>query len=84
MSDERAGFDLAKFYDEPDWSGLAPFVGIPTTAGTGSEVTRVMVISDTDRDVKMMFASRYCLAVAAIVDPLLTVAMPKRLTARGG
>ncbi|MBL8798380.1 MAG: iron-containing alcohol dehydrogenase [Planctomycetia bacterium] len=61
-----------------------PLIAVPTTAGTGSEVTRVMVITDTDRDVKMMFASRSCLAAAAIVDPVLTLGMPKGLTAAVG
>jgi alcohol dehydrogenase class IV len=61
-----------------------PLICVPTTAGTGSEVTRVMVITDTVRDVKMMFASRHCLAAAAIVDPVLTVKMPKSLTAPVG
>jgi alcohol dehydrogenase class IV len=61
-----------------------PVIAVPTTAGTGSEVTRVMVITDTDRDVKMMFASRHCLCAAAIVDPALTLSMPKALTAAVG
>jgi alcohol dehydrogenase len=59
-------------------------VAVPTTAGTGSEVTRVMVITDTERDVKMMFASRHCLCAAAIVDPALTLSMPQPLTAAVG
>jgi alcohol dehydrogenase class IV len=61
-----------------------PVVAVPTTAGTGSEATRVMVITDTDRDVKMMFASRHCLCAAAIVDPALTLSMPPGLTAAVG
>ena len=61
-----------------------PVVAVPTTAGTGSEVTQVMVITDTQRDVKMMFASRYCLCAAAIVDPALTLSMPQGLTASVG
>ncbi len=61
-----------------------PVIAVPTTAGTGSEVTRVMVITDTERDVKMMFASRHCLCAAAIVDPVLTLSMPRSLTAAVG
>jgi alcohol dehydrogenase len=61
-----------------------PVIAVPTTAGTGSEVTRVMVITDTERDVKMMFASRHCLCAAAIVDPTLTLSMPPSLTAAVG
>jgi alcohol dehydrogenase class IV len=61
-----------------------PVIAVPTTAGTGSEVTRVMVITDTERDVKMMFASRHCLCAAAIVDPALTLSMPRGLTAAVG
>jgi alcohol dehydrogenase len=61
-----------------------PVIAVPTTAGTGSEVTRVMVITDTERDVKMMFASRHCLCAAAIVDPALTLSMPPALTAAVG
>jgi alcohol dehydrogenase class IV len=61
-----------------------PVVAVPTTAGTGSEATRVMVITDTERDVKMMFASRNCICAAAIVDPELTYSMPPGLTAAVG
>jgi alcohol dehydrogenase class IV len=75
----------------PEWIGMEkiprggpPVIAVPTTAGTGSEVTRVMVITDSDRDVKMMFASRFCVCAAAIVDPVLTLGMPKALTAAVG
>lgn len=61
-----------------------PIIAVPTTAGTGSEVTRAMVITDTARDVKMMIASRHCLCAAAIVDPELTLSMPPALTAAVG
>lgn len=61
-----------------------PVIAVPTTAGTGSEVTRVMVLTDTERDVKMMIASRHCVCAAAIVDPELTLSMPPGLTAAVG
>jgi alcohol dehydrogenase class IV len=54
----------------------APIIAIPTTAGTGSEVTRFTIITDTARDVKMLIVSDYIMPQAAIVDPLLTLSMP--------
>jgi hypothetical protein len=46
-----------------------PFVVIPTTAGTGSEVTKVAVIADPDNDVKLPFAEEQFLPQLAILDP---------------
>lgn len=54
----------------------APIIAVPTTAGTGSEVTRFTIITDTSRDVKMLIVSDYVMPQAAIVDPLLTPTMP--------
>lgn len=62
----------------------APLVAIPTTAGTGSEATKVAVITDTDRDVKMMILSANLLPTAALVDYELSVSMPPALTAAVG
>lgn len=81
---KRAGFDLAQFYNEPDWSGLAPFVAIPTTAGTGSEVGRSSVITlDVTRRKGVIFHPEL-LAKLVILDPELTVNLPPKLTAATG
>ncbi|HUK07633.1 MAG TPA: iron-containing alcohol dehydrogenase [Stellaceae bacterium] len=61
-----------------------PLVAIPTTAGTGSEVTRFTVITDTERDEKMLIMGLACCPAAAIVDYELTFSMPWRLTADTG
>jgi len=61
-----------------------PLVAIPTTAGTGSEVTRFTVITDTGTDEKMLIAGLACCPLAAIVDYELTLSMPLRLTADTG
>lgn len=62
----------------------APVIAIPTTAGTGSEATKVAVISDTERNVKMMMLDRHLLPVAALVDYELSLTMPQALTAHVG
>jgi len=64
-------------------SGL-PIVAIPTTAGTGSEATRVAVITDTDTQEKMLCMGLGLMPVAALVDYELTLTMPYRLTADTG
>jgi alcohol dehydrogenase class IV len=61
-----------------------PIIAIPTTAGTGSEVTRFTVITDTATDEKMLIAGLACCPTAAIVDFELTLTMPLRLTADTG
>jgi alcohol dehydrogenase class IV len=62
----------------------APLVAIPTTAGTGSEVTKVCVITDTERNVKMMMLDRHFLPAVALVDYEVTLTMPAALTAHVG
>lgn len=62
----------------------ALLIAIPTTAGTGSEVTKVTVITDTERNVKMMLSSACILSSVAIVDPLLSLTTPPHLTAAVG
>jgi alcohol dehydrogenase class IV len=59
-------------------------LAIPTTAGTGSEVTRFTVITDSETDEKMLIAGASLVPNAAIVDFELTMSMPARLTADTG
>ncbi len=59
-------------------------LAIPTTAGTGSEVTRFTVITDVEREEKLLLAGDTLLPSAAVVDYELTLTMPARLTADTG
>ncbi|HEV2275472.1 MAG TPA: iron-containing alcohol dehydrogenase [Acidobacteriaceae bacterium] len=61
-----------------------PHIAIPTTAGTGSEVSRFTVISDSVHGEKMLIAGSALLPSAAVVDYELTLSMPQRLTADTG
>jgi alcohol dehydrogenase class IV len=62
----------------------APLIAIPTTAGTGSEVTQFTIITDTTRDVKMLIASPNVMPRVALVDPMMTLLMPQGITAGTG
>ncbi len=62
----------------------APLIAIPTTAGTGSEVTQVVIITDAARNVKMLITTPFVIPRVAVVDPLLTLSCPRGLTATIG
>jgi alcohol dehydrogenase class IV len=81
---KRPGLDFSRFYDEKDWSGLAPFVAMPTTAGTGSEVGRSSVITLESTHRKAVLFHPDLLAKLVILDPELTVGLPPGLTAATG
>ena len=76
-SDDLSQFAGAEVLEKP----LKPFLVIPTTAGTGSEVTLVAVISDTEKNLKLAFTSQYLLPDVAILDPRMTMTLPPKLTA---
>ena len=61
-----------------------PLIAIPTTAGTGSEVTQVVIITDAARNVKMLISTPFVIPRVAVVDPLLTLSCPRGLTATIG
>jgi alcohol dehydrogenase class IV len=62
----------------------APLIAIPTTAGTGSEVSWGAVITDTERKVKFIVHSPLNIPEEAVEDPLLTLSMPPGITASSG
>jgi alcohol dehydrogenase class IV len=79
------GGQLSDYYGEFKVPGpVRPLILIPTTAGTGSEVTPVAVLGDPDRDMKVGISSPELVPHTAICDPELTLSCPKGLTALSG
>lgn len=77
--------------DLHDYSGYqlltrpqTPHIAIPTTAGTGSEVTYFYVIKDWDRNIKIEYGDDYIIPNTAILDPVMTQGLPPLLTATTG
>jgi alcohol dehydrogenase len=80
-----AGLPLRQWYGEGDLPRPPlPVVAIPTTAGTGSEVTPVAVLTDPERTLKVGVASTGLVPRAAICDPELTHGAPSAVTAHAG
>jgi alcohol dehydrogenase len=77
-------------YADYQWEGrpitrpILPLVAVPTTAGTGSEVTKVTVIEDEETHFKRGVLSPHLFARAAVLDPALTLSLPPHLTAATG
>jgi alcohol dehydrogenase class IV len=69
---------------QPLTEPAAPCIAIPTTAGTGAEVTRNSVLESPQHRVKVSVRSRLMLPTLAVVDPVLTYSMPPDLTAQTG
>jgi alcohol dehydrogenase class IV len=63
---------------------VAPLICIPTTAGTGSEVSAAAVFTDTEKQIKVSCLSPFLRPDVAIVDPMLTVSCPPKVTADSG
>ena len=61
-----------------------PVIAISTTAGTGSEVTKFVVITDAERKIKMLINSPFLIPQVAILDPRLTLSIPPTFTAGPG
>jgi alcohol dehydrogenase class IV len=70
--------------DEKVPGPVLPVFCLPTTAGTGSEVSAAAVVTDTDNAIKVSTLSNYLRPRLALVDPLLTVSCPPKVTADSG
>ncbi|MBV4437379.1 iron-containing alcohol dehydrogenase [Clostridium tyrobutyricum] len=61
-----------------------PLVAIPTTAGTGSEATQFTIITDTEKNIKMLLKGPYLIPTIAVIDPIFTITSPKNVTSSTG
>ncbi len=79
------GGSIRDYYGECRVPGpVTPIIAVPTTAGTGSEVTTVAVISDPDQALKVGVSSVHLIPAFSICDPDLTASCPPGLTAHSG
>ncbi|PLR78548.1 bifunctional acetaldehyde-CoA/alcohol dehydrogenase [Bacillus sp. V3-13] len=73
-----------RIYKYPNLGGKAQFVAIPTTSGTGSEVTSFSVITDKENNIKYPLADYELTPDVAIIDPQFVMTVPKHITADTG
>ena len=76
--------DISDWWTRADATAIAPIVAVPTTAGTGSEVGRASVLTNSVNHVKKIIFHPKILPSVVICDPELTVGMPKSITAGTG
>ncbi|UWR94943.1 iron-containing alcohol dehydrogenase [Phaeobacter inhibens] len=76
--------DIGDWWTRADADAIAPIIAVPTTAGTGSEVGRASVITDSVTHQKKIIFHPKVLPTVVICDPELTVGMPKFITAGTG
>lgn len=76
--------DIDDWWTRADADAIAPVIAVPTTAGTGSEVGRASIITNSATDEKKIIFHPKMLPVTVICDPELTVGMPKAITAGTG
>ncbi|MEP5760675.1 MAG: iron-containing alcohol dehydrogenase [Litoreibacter sp.] len=76
--------DIGDYWARADADAIAPIVAVPTTAGTGSEVGRASVITNSETAEKKIIFHPKFLPTVVICDPELTVGMPKHITAGTG
>lgn len=82
---QPAAYDPSQFFSFNNVPGpIMPIIGIPTTAGTGSEVSHAAVLTDTQNHIKVSTLSNHLRPALALVDPELTYTCPPKVTADSG
>lgn len=76
--------DIGDWWTRADAAAIAPIIAVPTTAGTGSEVGRAGVLTNSQTHVKKIIFHPKVLPAIVICDPALTIGMPKAITAGTG
>jgi alcohol dehydrogenase class IV len=71
---------MGKIFPNP----APPMAAIPTTAGTGSEATQFTIITDTQKDIKMLLKGTVLIPQIAVIDPVFTLTAPPKITAATG
>lgn len=71
---------MGKVIDVP----MPPMAAVPTTAGTGSEATQFTIITDTEKDIKMLLKGKVLMPDLAVIDPQFTMTAPPGITATTG
>ncbi|MDD3617243.1 MAG: iron-containing alcohol dehydrogenase [Lachnospiraceae bacterium] len=78
------GGKISDYMGKEITTALPPVVAIPTTAGTGSEVTQFTIITDTATDVKMLLKGNSLIPAVAVVDPVFTLQATESVTVAAG
>ena len=78
------GGKISDYMGKEIGGAIPPMVAIPTTAGTGSEATKFTIITDTEKDVKMLLKGDALMPDLAIIDPQFTITAPPAITAATG
>ena len=80
----KKGGKISQFMGKVIEEEMPPIVAIPTTAGTGSEATQFTIITDTEKDIKMLLKGSCLMPDLAVIDPQFTMTAPPKITAATG
>ena len=80
----EAGGEISDYMGKEIQVKTPPMAAIPTTAGTGSEATQFTIITDTEKDIKMLLKGRVLMPDMAVIDARFTMTAPPKITAATG